>query len=41
MSFNKWFQSVLEFLAATLLLVELVVLSLGVYWRYVRHQPLT
>ena len=31
MAFNKWIQSVLEFLAATLLLVELVVLSLGVY----------
>ena len=40
-AFNKWLQLALEFSAAILIVAEIIVLSMGVFWRYVLHQPLT
>ena len=40
-AFNKWLQLALEFAAAGLIVAEITVLSKGVFWRYVLHQPLT
>jgi tripartite ATP-independent transporter DctM subunit len=40
-AFNKWLQLALEFAAASLIVAEITVLSMGVFWRYVLHQPLT
>jgi tripartite ATP-independent transporter DctM subunit len=34
-------QLALEFSAAILIVAEIIVLSMGVFWRYVLHQPLT
>ncbi|MFM7801075.1 MAG: TRAP transporter large permease subunit, partial [Limnohabitans sp.] len=38
---DRWLRLALEFAAACLIVIEIVILSLGVYWRYVLHKPLT